>query len=263
MPEKRQQNRVNGKKLNLSVILIARDAEDIIDESLKSVKWADEIIVVIDDRTIDKTAAIAKKYTSKVYLKKFKGFGAQCQYALSKATSKWVLKLDTDERISFKLKNEIIRKISSNRFAGYHAYFQPVFLGKKLKSNSKTQGTVRLFLRNKSKFEALPVHERVIVDGEIGLLKNEILHDTNRTIFQTLEKYNQFSSLEAEQLYRVGGRTSLFYILAAPVVAFFRVFVRWQNYRNGMHGFIYSLLYFHYYLIKHLKLWELGKGGKE
>lgn len=246
------------RKPKLSVITIAKDAEEILQDCFRSVKWADEIVIVVDDRTMDNTEAIAKKFTRKVYLKKFKNFGDQCQFALSKATGDWVLKLDTDERITPELKKEILKKIQSTQFSGYHAFFQPVFWGKEFRrSNVRIQGTVRLFRRTKTKFLPLAIHEMVEVKGKVGTLRNEIVHHCFRTISQTLDKFNNFSNLEAKQLYQAGGRTNILFMTLAPIHIFIRRFFLEKNYRNGIHGFIYSLLFAQYYLIKHLKIWEL------
>lgn len=245
----------------LSVVIIAKDEEENIGNCLESVKWAEEIVVVVDDRTTDKTAQIAKKYTPKVYINKFRNFGQQCQYALEKATGDWILKLDADERITPELKKEILKKIKSQKLNGYHAYFRPVFLGREFtKSNVRIQGTIRLIRRGKGKFAPVGIHEKIEVEGKIGVLDKEILHYSQRTIAQTLEKFNYFSSLEAEELFRAGGRTNLLFMILAPLHIFLRRFFLEKNYREGMYGFIYSLVYAHYYLAKHLKIWELTRG---
>ena len=90
----------------ISVIVITKDEEKNIAECLSSVKWADEIIVV-DAESSDKTVTIAKKFTDKVYLKKWEGYVKQKQYALSQAENDWVFSLDADERVTEELKNEI------------------------------------------------------------------------------------------------------------------------------------------------------------
>lgn len=250
-------------KRKLSVIIIAKDEEEMIGECLASVKWAEEIIVVVDDRTADKTAVVAKRYTKKVFVKQFKSFGEQKQFALGKATGDWVFSIDADEKITPQLKKEILTKIKSRDFAAYHAYFRPVFLGKEFKkSNVRIQGTPRLFRRSKGRFVSPAIHERLATDGQIGVLENEILHYSFRTLDQTLDKFNYSATLEAGELYRAGGRTNFLLMILAPSRIFFRTFFLERNYRHGMHGFIYSLLYAHYYLIKHIKIWELRQNEK-
>lgn len=250
-------------KEKLSVIVIARDEEEMIGECLDSVKWAGEIIVVVDDRTTDKTTEVARNYTKKVFVRRFKSFGEQKQFVLNKASGDWVLSLDADERVTPQLKKEILTKIKAKDFAAYHAYFRPVFLGKEfMHSNVRIQGTPRLFRRSKGKFISPAIHERLAVDGKIGVLENEILHYSFRTINQTLKKFNYFTSLEAEELYQAGGRTNFLLMILAPGWIFFRTFFLERNFRNGMHGFVYSLLYAYYNLTKHIKIWELTQAEK-
>lgn len=245
-----------GRKL--SVVIITKNEEENIGGCLESIKWADEIILV-DDYSLDKTVEIARNYTQKIYLHPLETLGRQKQYALGKATRDWILSLDADERITVPLRKEILKKIQFDQFAAYHTYFRPVFLGKEFKrANVRVQGTVRLFRRGKGKFANFPIHERIIIKGKIGVLENEILHQSHRTISQTLEKFNRFSTLEAELLFRAGGRTNLFYTVAAPLNIFLRHFLLEWYFLEGIYGFIYSLLYAYYYFIKHLKIWELA-----
>ena len=251
------------KSIRLSVVIIAKDEEEMIGDCLESVKWTEEIVVVVDERTRDKTAEIAKRYTSKVFVNKFDNFGQQCQFALKKTTGDWVLKIDADERVTPRLQEEISEKLHSNEFDAYHAYFRLVFLGKEFrKSNVRVEGTIRLFRREKGKFKSAEIHEKLTVKGKVGILENEILHLSCRTIHQTLAKFNYFSSLEAEELYRHGGRTNFFSILLAPAHIFWRRFFLEKNYRNGMYGFAYVLLCAHYYLAKHLKIWGIMQREK-
>ena len=101
----------------ISVIIIAKDEEDLIEDCLKSVDWVDEIIFV-DSESKDNTVEIAKKYTEKIFIKKWEGFANQKRYALSLAGNEFVLSIDADERVSENLKNEI-QKINSDTVAGY------------------------------------------------------------------------------------------------------------------------------------------------
>lgn len=260
---KQKKLQVNAHDLCLSVIALARNEEEMIGGYLESVcRLTDEIILVVDDRTTDRTVEIAKKYTDKIFLHRFESFGKQLQFALKKAKREWVLWLDPDERITPRLEKEILRAIKESKFNGYHAFFQISFLGKNMRSFAKRfQGTTRLFKRDKAKLLPSPIHPRIIIEGEIGQLKNRILHYTHRTISQTLEKFNQYSTFEAQMLYKGGGKTNALFMILVPLRIFFRDYLLLKGYRNGLHGFIYAWLIAFYYLIKHIKLWELVHSG--
>ena len=246
------------KVQKLSVIIIAKDEEENIKDCLESVKWAEEIVVVVDDRTTDKTAEIAKKYTDKVFRHRFEGFGKQCQYALRQAQGDWVLKLDADERITPELKKEILEKIELKEFVGFHTFFHTWFLGKELILPKKgVQGTVRLFKREKAHFLPVKVHERVEVEGKVGILENRILHYSHRTFFQTMGKFNLYTSYEAEELFKAGGRTNLFFIFLVPFYYFIKQLFSWGAWRQGRYGIIMGMMAGMYHLLKHLKIWEL------
>jgi glycosyltransferase involved in cell wall biosynthesis len=102
--------------MNLSVIIIAKNEEGIIADCLKSVSFADEIIV-IDDYSTDKTAAIAKKHGARVFLHKMKDFADQRNYGLKKALGTWKLCIDADERVTPQLRDEIVRIVMTMNVA--------------------------------------------------------------------------------------------------------------------------------------------------
>ena len=117
----------------VSVYVIAYNEESKIRECLESVKWADEI-VFLDSHSTDRTAAIAREYTGKIFQQKFEGFGKLRNTALGLVTSEWVLSVDSDERVSPELKDEILRKLAEGPDAD--AYLIPRkshFLGRWIK----------------------------------------------------------------------------------------------------------------------------------
>jgi len=106
-------------KKTISVIVITYNEENNIDECLKSVKWADEIILV-DSYSTDNTIIKAKKYTDKIFHKKFEDdFSKQKNYALSKVNSDWILILDADEKLKKDAKKKIRNIINNNNMSGY------------------------------------------------------------------------------------------------------------------------------------------------
>ena len=96
----------------LSVCIICKNEDEVIEDCLKSVSWADEIIVV-DSGSTDKTLEIAKKFTDKVFFNKWPGFGRQRQKAEQLASNEWIFAIDCDEVVSTELKNEIQNLLKS------------------------------------------------------------------------------------------------------------------------------------------------------
>lgn len=251
------------KKIRLSVIVVARDEEQMIRNCLDSVKWADEIVVVIDDRTKDQTAQIARKYTKKVFFHKFETFSKIKQYALEEATRDWILVLDADEQVTSLLKEEILEKIHSSSFDGFEVYYSLVFLGKLLRQKEKTERAVRLFRRGKGHYTGAAIHERILVKGKVGTLGNPILHHSHQSIYKTIVKFNEYTSLGARQLFETGIRTSLFKIFLSPVYVFIFDYIVKRKVHDGSYGLVRSILYAIYSLLEHLKLWELQQKGSK
>ncbi len=92
--------------MKLTVTVITRDEAANIAAALRSVSWADEIIVV-DSHSTDATASIARELATRVEVREWPGYGAQKNYAASIASHDWILSLDADERVTPELADEI------------------------------------------------------------------------------------------------------------------------------------------------------------
>jgi len=106
----------------LTVIIPTYNEKDYIKDAIKSVEFADEIII-IDSYSTDGTKEIAIGLGCKVLERKFDTFSNQKNYAISYATGNWILFLDADERVTQKLKIEILKAIATTDFAGYKIKF--------------------------------------------------------------------------------------------------------------------------------------------
>ena len=240
----------------LSVVVITKNEEKQIAKCLETCRFADEIIVV-DDFSTDKTCQIARKCNAKVYLRRLDSIAKQADFGYSKAKGEWILAIAADERISFKLSQEILRAIKSKEYDGYNFYFQSFLFGKALGS-TQTDGQVRLFKKNKGYITKERIHEKIRVKrGKIGQLKNPILHYSYPSVFGVVEKFNRYTNPESYLAYKRGERTNLFKIsVAVPRVFFWRYLVAGE-WRDGKRGFILSFLFGIYHLLWQLKLWEI------
>ena len=95
--------------MNISALIIARNEEKIIENTLKSLSFVDEIVVILD-RSFDKTKTICKKYTNKIFSGSWTCEGQRRNYGIKKCSSEWILEIDADEIISKNLKKEILKK---------------------------------------------------------------------------------------------------------------------------------------------------------
>ena len=240
----------------ISVIIITKDEEKNISDCLKSVEWADEIIV-IDAESNDKTVELAKIFTDKVFTKKWEGYVPQKKYALSLASNEWVLSVDADERITPELKNEILN-LSPGNFAGYKIRRKNFLLGKEITSCGwGNDYQLRLFKKEKTDLTERLVHEGFTVDGKIGKLKNPMLHYTFSSFTEYFNKINYYTSLKAEELVKQKGKIGGWTIFSHTVSAFILFFINKHGFKDGVRGLIISLLHSVSTMLNYIKLWEL------
>lgn len=248
----------------VSVNIICRNEEKNIEDCLKSVLWADEIIVV-DGESTDKTVEIAKKYTDKVFINKWEGFANQRNFALGKSTGDWVLVLDADERCSPELKEEILSTLSSNNlnFNGFKLPRRNFFLGKWIKYGGWYPGyQFRLFKRECTSVSDRLVHEGYEIEGEIGTMKSDILHYTVQSVSGFMHKVNGYSSLQAEE--KSKRRVVKFRdILFRPLAAFYIQFLIRGGFRDGIHGLMVANFDVITNMLTYMKIWELQNKDKE
>ena len=251
---------MNTPACKLSAIVITKNEEKNIVECLRSVEWANEIIVV-DAQSKDRTVELAKGFTPRVFVREWRGFGPAKNFALQQTTNKWVLWLDADERVTPELAEEI-RRLVDNDLSACSAYAvarRAYFLGKWIKHCGWYPGfVVRLFKKDGVRFTDSRVHERLEFTGDAGRLRNDLLHFTDPDLYHYGSKFNRYTSLAAEELIGSGKEFGLFDVLARPAYLFLKMYVLRLGFLDGVHGLILSLCSSAYVFFKYAKLWELG-----
>ena len=240
----------------ISVTVITKDEEKNISDCLRSVDWADEIIVV-DSESTDRTVELAKQFTDKIFIRKWEGYVPQKKYALSLASNEWVLSLDADERVTSELKDEIIN-LSPGEFSGFKIRRKNFLLKKEITSCGwEKDYQLRLFKKNKTDLNERLVHEKFIVDGQVEKLKNPIIHYTFSSFSEYFSKINHYSSLKAQELFQKKKRVGAWTIFSHTVSAFFAFFFIKRGFKDGIYGLIISLLHSVSTMMNYIKLWEL------
>ena len=250
---------MNSEPTHLSVIVITFNEEQNIAACLKSVEWADGIIVV-DSRSSDRTVEIAREFTNKVYTIEWKGYAGAKTYALEQASRDWVLWLDADERISPRLALEIRNVIlSATTFYSVYEFARKAFvLGKWIRHCGWYPGYVmRLFRRGDATFDSSNVHEKLRHEGPVGRLTGDLLHNTDENLYHYFEKANRYTSLAVKDVAAAGRMFSLYDVLVRPPYLFIKMYVIRFGFLDGMHGLVLSLLSAAYVFTKYAKLWEL------
>lgn len=247
---------------HISVVIITYNEEENIIDCLESIKWAEEIIIV-DSFSTDGTLQISKKYTDKIFQRRWEGFGFQKQFALGKATSDWVLNIDADERVSGELKEEILSNKNVLDKDGYYIPFKFYWLGKQLRyGGCSKERHIRLFRRERAKFQGF-IHEKLLIDGETGYFKNPIIHVSYKNIEDYFNKFNLYSTMVATQRFNEGRKIPLVFEIFVSIWDFFNRYIFKLGFLDGMPGFLWASFSSFHRLVKYAKLWEMQKGKRE
>jgi glycosyltransferase involved in cell wall biosynthesis len=246
------------EKQKISVTIITLNEEENIRDCLKSVKWADEIIVS-DSGSTDATREICGEFGAKVFTDEWHGFGKQKNLCEERASGQWILNLDADERVSSELASEICSTVEKKAYDGYYIARKNYFGSRWIKRCGwYPDYNLRLYRKGASRFAEIKVHEAVILKANKGYLKNHIEHFTYRSISDYLKRMDRYSTLAAEQLYSDGKKATPFDVFLRPQFTFFKMYVLRLGFLEGVHGLILSLLYSFYTMAKYAKLWEMN-----
>lgn len=243
----------------LSVAIITLNAASQLEDCLKSVHFADEIVVV-DSGSTDGTQALATRYGARVIDQNWLGFGPQKQFAVESAQHDWVLCLDADERVSPELHAAIERALQHPDSGAYRFPRCNRFLGRYLKhGEGYPDWSLRLFNRCQARWSDDAVHEKVITKAAIGTLKGDLLHDSAETLAAYLNKQNRYTSLAAEMALQAGKRASFGRIAFSPIVRFIKFYLIRQGFRDGLPGLIHIAIGCSNSFLKYAKMLERQK----
>lgn len=225
----------------LSVILITKNEAELVGQCLESVKWADEIVVV-DSGSTDATVEICRRYTDKVVVTDWPGFGPQKNRALDLATGDWVLSLDADEEVTPGLAQEILQTLQAPAAQGYTLSRLSSYCGRFMRHSGWWPDPVlRLFQRDAGRFTDARVHERVVLQGQVDALQATLLHHSYRSLDQVLHKVNHYSHESALALHAKGRRAGLSTAIGHGLWTFIRTYIFKAGFLDGREGFILAV----------------------
>jgi glycosyltransferase involved in cell wall biosynthesis len=249
--------------MGLSVTVITRDEEARIGACLESVAWAQEIVVV-DAESTDHTVEIARRYTPRVVVRPWPGFGEQKAFALGLASEPWVLSLDADEQVSPALRADIAGVLDRDGpLDGYHVPRQNFFLGRWIRHGTwYPDYQLRLFRRERASFPPVSVHESAQVRGRLGYLRGPLRHESYEGIADFVERANRYSTLAAPHLAASGRRVWALDLVARPLGRFLAMFLWHRGFLDGRRGLLLALLYSHYVFLRTAKAWWLQHEGR-
>ena len=255
----------------LSVVIITHNEESNIGRALASVQplvaGGKGEIIVVDSGSTDRTVEIAKSFGARVFVEEWKGYAAQKNSAIDKATGDWILSVDADEELSDGLTKEveeICHGPAEDGFGSENGYWlkrQNQFLGRALRHGGFwPDPKLRMFRRGMGRLENREVHETFQVTGRLGTLYCPLLHHSYPTLTDYIDHMNRYSSLGAEMVVAKGQRGfSVFNIVVRPFATFVYNFFFRLGFLDGREGLLLHLYHAVYVSWKYAKAWELSR----
>ncbi len=250
--------------MEISAVIITFNEEKRLEPALKSLAGLVSEIIVVDSFSTDNTVRLAKKYTNKVFQRKWTDYSDQKNYANTRASFPWILSLDADERISPELREEILEvKKEEPECDGFLIPRQVYYLGKWIRhSGWYPDRKLRLFRKDRARWEGEFVHERLVIEGKIQKLNGSIHHFTYRNISEHLDRINKFSELGAQKLYAKRKKCRWHHLVFMPFLRFMKSFFWRAGFLDGYPGFIVSVLNGYSIFLRYAKLREIWKKGE-
>lgn len=229
----------------ISGLIITYNEEKNIREVLECFDFCDEVVIV-DSFSADKTLEIASEFPKvKIIQNKFEDFTKQRNLALDAAKNDWVLFLDGDERITPKLREEIIETVQNADAKDAYYFYRTFFLGtKKIKfSGTQNDKNFRLFRKSKAHYsENKKVHETLEVNGTVGILEHKLLHYSFENYDQFKSKMLSYGRLKGQELQLKGNKYSFFVQWSKVLFKFLKTYILKLGILDGVNGLKISYL---------------------
>jgi glycosyltransferase involved in cell wall biosynthesis len=251
-----------AETLPISVLLLVRDEAAALRALLPSLAFATEVVVVVDAATRDDSAAIAEAHGARTLSRTLDGFGPQRQFGLEQCRQPWVLWIDADERLAPEAPGVMATAISRGEADGWTLRRRTWFLGRPIRfCGWRNERVLRLFRRERARFDASLVHERVHVDGRVSDLGLTLEHLSYETWAEARRKLLQYSAANTEQLARAGRGASIADVILRPPLRFARMYVLQLGVLDGARGVLLCGLAATQVFLKYAGRWAAGRSG--
>lgn len=240
----------------ITIVIPTRDEALQIDECVRQLTWAGEVIVA-DGGSADGTVAQARAAGAVVLEHAGPTIADQRNAALAQARYPWVFALDADERFTEALREEVARVIQRPRHEAYQVRRRNFYLGvEQTRGHWGRDWVTRLFPRER-RYLPMRVHEHLEAIEDIGRLEGALLHTPYRDLGHQLEKMNRFAGWSAQDMYDRGQRAGLWNLAARPAGRFLRAYLLQGGAAEGRRGLVSALLGGYTAFLKYAHLWAL------
>jgi glycosyltransferase involved in cell wall biosynthesis len=246
----------------LSVVIVCKNEEDIIGETIRSFEGLTDDILIYDNGSTDNTQKVVSQFSARFITGPWEGFGKTKNTANRLAKYDWVLSLDADEAIDEELKNNLLHLELKDEPVAYQLRFK-IFWGKKWMRFGEWGGDrhVRLFHRGQVKWNDALVHETLLIPKETRIVRvpGFILHKTVKSNAHYAEKMKKYAAMNAEKYFREGKKPSGIQKYFSASFSFFRNYVLRLGFLDGREGFTCARMTAGYTFMKYKKLQELNR----
>lgn len=244
----------------LSVVMIAKNSADLLPDCLASVAFADEIIL-LDSGSSDATVAIAQAAGVKVFVNtQWPGYGLQRQLAQRHASGDYILMIDTDERVTPELAQEVKEVLAAPQANTVYSFARRnLFLGRFMRHSGWYPDRVtRLYAREQYQYNDSQVHESLNTDGaKVVALNGDLLHLTCRDFSAFQRKQLNYATAWAHERHQQGKKVSLAAIFSHTVGAFCKTLILRAGFLDGKQGLLLAVVNAQYTFNKYTELWAL------
>lgn len=250
---------MKAQKVPLSVAIITKNEEKRLPDCLKSVSFADDI-VVLDSGSIDQTVKIANDFGCRVFVEEWKGYGPQKNSAVAKCKYEWVLVIDADERIPEETKREITKIINHPHNVDAYSFPRKNFLhGKWIKrSDWWPDYTIRLFKKSVGQFHFL-THEAWRTRGAVKKAATPIEHFSFSNYSDMFNVLNERTTIMAKELFEAGEKTTVLTAFLHGTGSFLKAYILRRGFLDGFDGLVIALTTAGGSFLKYAKLLELQR----
>jgi glycosyltransferase involved in cell wall biosynthesis len=255
-------------RVTLSVVLITQNEEGNLRRTLESVmplvRDGKGEIIVVDSGSTDRTLEIARSYGATVFVETWKGFAAQKNSVIEKASMDWVLQLDADEALEPELAAEIeVALKGDSAVKGFWIPRKNFFLGRWIRHGGfYPDPKLRLIRRGAGRFQEYGAHPTIKVDGPTGKLSHALIHYAYPTLPGYIDHMNSYSSMGAKVAVEKGCRGfSIINIMVRPLLTFIYNYFFRLGFLDGREGLLLHLYHSAYVSWKYAKAWELSRSS--
>ena len=245
----------------LSVVIITKNEAHIIGKTLQSLQGITSNFVIVDSGSTDNTIEICKTFGANIIETTWDGYGQNKNKGIDAAKYNWILNLDADEAIDDKLKAAIIQLKLEDENTVYNFKFKNFFCNKWIRHGEWAGDKhIRLFNRNKIKWNNAAVHESLTLSSEtkVVMLPGNILHYTTQNIDEYIKKTVAYAKLNATKYHLQGKQASFFKLRLAPGLTFFQHYILRLGFLDGWEGFLIAKTTAWYTFLKYSFLKEMN-----